>query len=475
MALTSKIKSVDFFRKIPRDMTEASLSGAGLSIVAAASMMFLFVMELNNYVAITTTTSVIVDQSSDSEFLLIGFNLSFPALSCEFASLDVSDVLGTNRLNITKTVRKFAINKRLEVMGSEVEPLPTFTVIKHDDKINEEEHGEGAVTLNSKNFDRISHQHPILVVDFYAPWCYWSNLLKPSWEKAAKIIRERHDPEKDGRILMGSVDCTIERDLCLSHHIQGYPSIRIFRSGSNKDAFGINDYESYYGNRDTDSLVEAMEHLVTPFGPGKLLEDKFGKTIIYAKRPAPREAGCRIEGFVQVKKVPGTLIVSARSESHSFDASHINMSHVINSFNFGKKVTPRLMSDLKRLKPYIESHDKLAGRAYINIEDRANVTIEHYIQVVKTEVMSLSHQLIEDYEYTAHSSLVHAVTIPLTKFHYEPSPMQILVTEDEKSFTHFITNVCAIIGGVFTVAGILDSLLYNTMRAVKKIELGKNY
>lgn len=32
------------YRKIPRDLTEASLSGAGLSIIAALSMMFLFGM-----------------------------------------------------------------------------------------------------------------------------------------------------------------------------------------------------------------------------------------------------------------------------------------------------------------------------------------------------------------------------------------------------------------------------------------------
>lgn len=71
MVSTAKIKSVDFYRfllrfsdfvfcflfgllykldfnfycrKIPRDLTEASLSGAGLSIVAALSMMFLFGM-----------------------------------------------------------------------------------------------------------------------------------------------------------------------------------------------------------------------------------------------------------------------------------------------------------------------------------------------------------------------------------------------------------------------------------------------
>ncbi|KAI8001860.1 ADP-ribosylation factor GTPase-activating protein AGD3 [Camellia lanceoleosa] len=53
--------------------------------------------ELNNYLTVSTSTSVIVDKSSDGDFLLIDFNVSFPTLSCEFASVDVSDVLGTAR------------------------------------------------------------------------------------------------------------------------------------------------------------------------------------------------------------------------------------------------------------------------------------------------------------------------------------------------------------------------------------------
>ncbi|CAL5375983.1 unnamed protein product [Camellia sinensis] len=61
-------------RKIPRDLTEASLPGAGLSIIAAFSMIFLFGMELNNYFTVSTSTSVIVDKSSDGEFLRIDFN-----------------------------------------------------------------------------------------------------------------------------------------------------------------------------------------------------------------------------------------------------------------------------------------------------------------------------------------------------------------------------------------------------------------
>nr|GFB02726.1 protein disulfide isomerase-like 5-4 [Tanacetum cinerariifolium] len=143
-------------------------------------------------------------------------------------------------------------------------------------------------------------------------------------------------------------------------------------------------------------------------------------------RPAPLQQGCRIEGFVWVKKVPGNLVITAVSGSHSFDASQMNMSHVISTFSFGSSITPMMMSNMKRLVPYLGvGHNRLNGQAYItNPEDRANVTIEHYLQVVKTEVLGLSHQLIEDYEYTAHTSLIHSHSIPAAKFHLQFSPMQ---------------------------------------------------
>ncbi len=38
-----------------------------------------------------------VDRSAQGELLRINFNISYPSLSCEFATLDVSDALGTVR------------------------------------------------------------------------------------------------------------------------------------------------------------------------------------------------------------------------------------------------------------------------------------------------------------------------------------------------------------------------------------------
>ncbi|CAN1242823.1 Protein disulfide-isomerase 5-4 [Linum perenne] len=472
------------YRKIPRDLTEASLSGAGLSILAALSMVFLFGMELSDYLTIRTSTTVVVDRSTHGDYLRIDFNISFPALSCEFAAVDLSDVLGTNRLNITKTVRKFSIDHSLKPTGSEFQSGPIMHAIKHDEHVGEDD-AEGSVALNAQKFDAFSKQFPILVVNFYAPWCTWSNRLKPSWEKAAKIMSERYDPDIDGRIILAKVDCTQEGDLCRRHHIQGYPSIRIFRKGSDlREDHGHHEHESYYGDRDTETLVKLIscsQTMVNLVAPIPSLHHKTDNSTENIKRPAPSTGGCRIEGYVRVKKVPGNLIISARSGSHSFDPSQMNMSHVISHMSFGMKFSHRAFDDAKRVLPNIgRSHDKLNGQTFINQRDiGANVTIEHYLQIVKTEVVSKrghrEHKIIEEYEYTAHSSLVQSVDIPVAKFHFELSPMQVLITDEPKSFSHFITNVCAIIGGIFTVAGILDSILHSTIQLVKKVELGKNF
>lgn len=63
-------------------------------------------------------------------------------------------------------------------------------------------------------------------------------------------------------------------------------------------------------------------------------------------RPFPRHAG-----FVLVKKVPGMLHFAARSESHTFDHTLMNMSHVVHSFNFGSRPSLKKYQLLKRLHP----------------------------------------------------------------------------------------------------------------------------
>lgn len=51
--------------------------------------------------------------------------------------------------------------------------------------------------------------------------------------------------------------------------------------------------------------------------------------------------------------------------------------------------------------------------------------------------------------------------------------MQVVVEELPRQWYHFITTTCAIVGGVFTVCGIVDGISFSAQRILKKVELGK--
>ena len=60
--------------------------------------------------------------------------------------------------------------------------------------------------------------------------------------------------------------------------------------------------------------------------------------------------------------------------------------------------------------------------------------------------------------------------LPGLFFIYELSPFMVQVTETGVPFTHFLTSVCAIVGGVFTIAGIVDSVLFHMPKAMGKAQ-----
>jgi hypothetical protein len=59
-------------------------------------------------------------------------------------------------------------------------------------------------------------------------------------------------------------------------------------------------------------------------------------------------------------------------------------------------------------------------------------------------------------------------SLPGVYFFYDLSPIMVQVKESRRSFFHFLTQLCAIIGGVFTVAGIVDRMVHATVQHVGK-------
>ncbi|KAJ3323873.1 Endoplasmic reticulum-Golgi intermediate compartment protein 3 [Boothiomyces sp. JEL0866] len=187
--------------------------------------------------------------------------------------------------------------------------------------------------------------------------------------------------------------------------------------------------------------------------------------------------GCNLSGYVQVSKVQGNFHFAPGPsfEIQGMHAHDLNdyrnhkqdwdFTHTINHLSFGQNggfTNP------------LDGVSKKATGAYN--------TFQYYIKVVSTEFTyrNGSKLLTNQFAATEHQRDVTPMfgniptTMPGVFFNYDISPMLIQYKEYRKPFTHFITDLCAIVGGVFTVAGMVDGLLYTAeKRLLKKTELGK--
>ncbi len=56
---------------------------------------------------------------------------------------------------------------------------------------------------------------------------------------------------------------------------------------------------------------------------------------------------------------------------------------------------------------------------------------------------------------------------------FEFSPITENITQNQKSLIEFLISICAIIGGVYTIAGIVDSMIHKSVSLVFKSRIGK--
>jgi protein disulfide-isomerase-like protein len=80
------------------------------------------------------------------------------------------------------------------------------------------------IVLTNENFDAEIAKHPLILVEFYAPWCGHCKHLAPEYETAATRLKEDNIP-------IAKVDADAEDNRPLSERfgIRGFPTLKLFR------------------------------------------------------------------------------------------------------------------------------------------------------------------------------------------------------------------------------------------------------
>ncbi|XP_072460682.1 endoplasmic reticulum resident protein 44 isoform X1 [Notamacropus eugenii] len=84
-------------------------------------------------------------------------------------------------------------------------------------------------SLDSGNIDEILNNADVALVNFYADWCRFSQMLHPIFEEASNVIKEEY-PNKN-QVVFARVDCDQHSEIAQRYRISKYPTLKLFRNG----------------------------------------------------------------------------------------------------------------------------------------------------------------------------------------------------------------------------------------------------
>lgn len=112
-----------------------------------------------------------------------------------------------------------------------------------------------AVSLNINNADTVLSSTDIAVVNFYADWCRFSQILAPTFDEAGRKIKD--EIPTSGSVVFAKVDCDREGTLAARYRINKYPTLKIFRGG-------VMMKKEYRGQRSVEALVQFAKDEAKP-------------------------------------------------------------------------------------------------------------------------------------------------------------------------------------------------------------------
>ena len=310
--------------------------------------------------------------------------------------------------------------------------------------------------------------------------------------------------ENEQQVKIAKVDCVDNDDICTEHDIRAYPTLRLFIEGEPykelfTDANGAKQHKStsssdYRGHRTVLEIIEwlhfieqqvqedesirtlhvAHEAARNRLNEGERLEEhkKWKDSDMQKKKrhhhnidsyKESEHPGCQLAGHLLLDRAPGNFHILARSKHHDLASEMTNVSHMVNELYIGDPTAMHWIQQRRSQVP-VEVGPKITplnGNVYPTTE--FHESYHHHIKLIATKIdgMKVGRRELVTYQMLANSQLAYyddKVT-PEAKFAYDFSPIAVKYTFRSRRWYDYLTSIFAIIGGVFTVVGMLEGVM----------------
>jgi len=345
--------------------------------------------------------------------LRINFDVTFPHIPCSLLSLDAMDVSGSHQLDVSHHIKKKPIDKNGLPVGLEQKHELGHVLTEADIKAQNETAKAAAAALAAGAPPPPAKIDPTKVAGYCGP-CYGAEQTQGECCNTCDEVRA-------------------------AYRVKGW---------------ALGD-------------LARIEQCVAAGQTGEEMSAELA-----------RGDGCNMYGYLEVNKVagnfhfaPGKSFQHAHMHVHdlaAFAAAKFNVSHRVNRLSFGDEF-PGIVNPLDGVAKSLPFDASEGGGMFM-----------YYAKVVPTSYNYISGASLatNQFSVTEHFRRIlprEGQGLPGVFVFYELSPIMVKFTEHRSSFAHFLTQLCAILGGVFTVAGMVDRVVYSGWRRWgPKMQIGKH-
>lgn len=395
---------------------------------------------------------MVLDNRNRDSKLIVNLDVAFPRIPCKFAKVTLWDYLGNSRLELEEGVRKFQLRGEGSLVAHEAfvdkDHVVDYGKLEEFKGKKFEEHSDGGFIekLDKRNWEGMIKREEYALVLFYVDWCIFCQMLLPQWEILSRKVVE----EEVSYVAVYAINCQKDGEICRNNFVTGYPTIKMFKEGKSFK-------REYDGPRTADAIYT---YLIKTTGEDHHKNDKKINTRGFE--------GCFFHLRLNVNRVPGKLEFSAKSAGHSFNEMSTNASHRIHHLSFGPGLPPHALKRIPR--------DVLANIAPLDGHEFTNhvrhMSHEHYVKVVTTHYERgtlFGTQDILGYQMAVSNHMYPSdPNVPEAKFSFDLSPTAVVISQTGRRWYEFLTSLCGIIGGTFTVFTLLDRGVYAARRRLRK-------
>jgi len=413
--LSARLRALDRHTSVSREFQVRTSSGALFSVLTILSIAYLLRSEYAYNFQTTVVDHVHVNATSPAG-LEVEFDITFPRISCALLSVDANDPTGQ--------VQSLHLDRRHHVWKHRLD--------KSGRMIGRRSRFELGGTMQSEEHVRAAAERTGLKII-------------EGEELEAKKAMERMDKELEGQ------------------------------QGQDGDSSSSDDPEEEecgdcYGAGDEGECCPTCDDVKRAYQRKGWHVDIKGIKQCQFVKTSKQEAGegCNVHGSIALSTGGGNLHIAPGHDLEKFGDRNredmftslidlmtesfetFDVSHTINMLRFG----PEFPGAVNQL----DGQDRPMVDPY--------AMHQYYVQVVPTEFRFINGTSIRSNQYsvtehTRHVSPGSNRGLPGVFFFYEVSALHVELEEYREGWIRFLTSVCAIVGGVFTVGGMIDRFVYS--------------